>query len=75
MLMASVEPLDNVKRNLAYDPELSSKIPIDLMEIDRRKNFRFSKWEPGIVTQDTKQGGPEGTETAILGISSSELHN
>ncbi|MBW0529975.1 hypothetical protein O181_069690 [Austropuccinia psidii MF-1] len=35
-------PLNNVKSNPAYDPEVESKIPIHFMEIDRRKNFRFS---------------------------------
>ncbi|MBW0493908.1 hypothetical protein O181_033623 [Austropuccinia psidii MF-1] len=43
------------------------------MEIDRRKNFRFSEWAPGSGTLDS--GNTEGTETPILGISSSELHN
>ncbi|MBW0472960.1 hypothetical protein O181_012675 [Austropuccinia psidii MF-1] len=35
-------PLDNIKRNPTYDLELPAKIPIHSMEIDRRKNFRFS---------------------------------
>ncbi|MBW0552323.1 hypothetical protein O181_092038 [Austropuccinia psidii MF-1] len=35
-------PLDNVKSNPAYDPEGAANIPIHFMEIDRRKNFRFS---------------------------------
>ncbi|MBW0478161.1 hypothetical protein O181_017876 [Austropuccinia psidii MF-1] len=39
-------PLDNVKSNPAYDPEVPAKIPIHLMEIDRRKNFRFSEGAP-----------------------------
>ncbi|MBW0576151.1 hypothetical protein O181_115866 [Austropuccinia psidii MF-1] len=30
-------PLDNFKRNTAYDPEVEAKIPIHFMEIDRRK--------------------------------------
>ncbi|MBW0495940.1 hypothetical protein O181_035655 [Austropuccinia psidii MF-1] len=30
-------PLDNVKSNPAYDPEVAAKIPIHFMEIDRRK--------------------------------------
>ncbi|MBW0548326.1 hypothetical protein O181_088041 [Austropuccinia psidii MF-1] len=38
--------LDNVKSSPAYDPEVSAKIPIHSMEIDRRKNFRFHEWEP-----------------------------
>ncbi|MBW0554702.1 hypothetical protein O181_094417, partial [Austropuccinia psidii MF-1] len=63
-------PLDNVKRNPAYDPEVSAKIPIHFMEVDRKKNFRFSEWEPESGNTDS-----EGTETPILGISSSELHN
>ncbi|MBW0490031.1 hypothetical protein O181_029746 [Austropuccinia psidii MF-1] len=45
------------------------------MEIDRRKNFRFSEWEPGNGTPVSGDTGSEGTEAPILGISSSELHN
>ncbi|MBW0576002.1 hypothetical protein O181_115717 [Austropuccinia psidii MF-1] len=45
------------------------------MEIDRRKNFRFSEWEPGSGTLDSGNTDSEGTEAPILGISSSELHN
>ncbi|MBW0511382.1 hypothetical protein O181_051097 [Austropuccinia psidii MF-1] len=45
------------------------------MEIDRRKNFRISEWEPGSGTLDSGNTDSEGTETSILGISSSELHN
>ncbi|MBW0573785.1 hypothetical protein O181_113500 [Austropuccinia psidii MF-1] len=36
-------PVDNVKSNPAYYPEVAAKIPIHLMEIDRRKNYRFSE--------------------------------
>ncbi|MBW0484081.1 hypothetical protein O181_023796 [Austropuccinia psidii MF-1] len=39
------------------------------MEIDKKKNFRFSEWEP--ESEDTES---EGTETPILGICSSEIH-
>ncbi|MBW0585903.1 hypothetical protein O181_125618 [Austropuccinia psidii MF-1] len=39
-------PLDNVKRDPAYDPKVAAKIPIHFMEIDGRKNFRFSEWAP-----------------------------
>ncbi|MBW0491095.1 hypothetical protein O181_030810 [Austropuccinia psidii MF-1] len=39
-------PLDNVKSNPAYDPEVAAKIPMHITEIDRRKNFKFSEWEP-----------------------------
>ncbi|MBW0585108.1 hypothetical protein O181_124823 [Austropuccinia psidii MF-1] len=35
-------PLDNVKSNPACDPFVAAKIPIHYMEIDRRRNFRFS---------------------------------
>ncbi|MBW0493905.1 hypothetical protein O181_033620 [Austropuccinia psidii MF-1] len=42
----SIWPLDNVKSNPAYDPEVAAKIPIRFMEIDMRKNFRFSEWAP-----------------------------
>ncbi|MBW0501006.1 hypothetical protein O181_040721 [Austropuccinia psidii MF-1] len=45
------------------------------MEIDRRKNFRFSEWAPVSGTPDYEDTDPEGTETHILGISFSELHN
>ncbi|MBW0512205.1 hypothetical protein O181_051920 [Austropuccinia psidii MF-1] len=45
------------------------------MEIDRRKKFRFSEWAPGSGTPDRGDTDLEGTETPILGISSSELHN
>ncbi|MBW0568528.1 hypothetical protein O181_108243, partial [Austropuccinia psidii MF-1] len=61
--------MDHVKSNQAYDPELAAKIPIRLMEINRKKNFRFSEWEPESGNTDS-----EGTETPILGICSSELH-
>ncbi|MBW0517879.1 hypothetical protein O181_057594 [Austropuccinia psidii MF-1] len=39
-------PLGNVKRTPAYDPEVEAKILIHFMEIDRKKNFRFSEWTP-----------------------------
>ncbi|MBW0476102.1 hypothetical protein O181_015817 [Austropuccinia psidii MF-1] len=68
-------PLDNGKRNLAYDPEVAAKNPIHFMEMDRRKNFKFSELAPESGTPDSGNTDSEGTETAILGISSSELHN
>ncbi|MBW0541879.1 hypothetical protein O181_081594 [Austropuccinia psidii MF-1] len=46
-------PLDNVKSNPDYDPEVAAKIPIYLMEIDRRKNFKFSEWAPESGTTDS----------------------
>ncbi|MBW0462571.1 hypothetical protein O181_002286 [Austropuccinia psidii MF-1] len=64
-------PLDKVKSKPPYDPELAVKIPIHSMEIDRKKNFRFSAWAPESGNQDSDS---EGTETPILGISSSEMH-
>ncbi|MBW0510211.1 hypothetical protein O181_049926 [Austropuccinia psidii MF-1] len=67
-------PLDNVKRNPAYDYEVAAKITIHFMEIDRKKNFRFSEWAPEGGTPDSGNSNSEGTETLILGISSSELH-
>ncbi|MBW0501403.1 hypothetical protein O181_041118 [Austropuccinia psidii MF-1] len=67
-------PIDNVKSNPAYDPEVAAKIPIHFMEIDRRKNFRFSEWAPESGTSNSGDTDSEGTETPILGISSSELH-
>ncbi|MBW0515666.1 hypothetical protein O181_055381 [Austropuccinia psidii MF-1] len=67
--------LDNVKSNPASDPEVAAKIPIHFMEIDRRKNFRFSEWAPKRGTPNSEDTYSEGTETPILGISYSELHN
>ncbi|MBW0462965.1 hypothetical protein O181_002680 [Austropuccinia psidii MF-1] len=46
-------PLDNVKSNSAYDPEVAAKIPIHFMEIDRKKNFRFSGWAPESGTSES----------------------
>ncbi|MBW0546381.1 hypothetical protein O181_086096 [Austropuccinia psidii MF-1] len=40
-------PLDNVKSNPTYDPEVVAKIPIHVMGIDRRRNFRICEWVPG----------------------------
>ncbi|MBW0486924.1 hypothetical protein O181_026639 [Austropuccinia psidii MF-1] len=45
------------------------------MEIDRKRNFRLSEWEPGSGTPNSEDTQSEGTETPILGISSSELQN
>ncbi|MBW0494498.1 hypothetical protein O181_034213 [Austropuccinia psidii MF-1] len=45
------------------------------MEIDRRKNLRFSEWAPESGTSESDNTEPEGTETPILGVSSSELHS
>ncbi|MBW0579123.1 hypothetical protein O181_118838 [Austropuccinia psidii MF-1] len=67
-------PLDNVKSNPSYDPEVAAKILIHFMEIHRKKNFRFSEWAPGSGTPDSGNTNSEGTETPILEISSSELH-
>ncbi|MBW0576761.1 hypothetical protein O181_116476 [Austropuccinia psidii MF-1] len=67
--------LDNVKRNPAYDPEVAAKIPIHFMEIDRRNSFRLSEWATEGGTLESGNTESEGTETPILGISSSELHN
>ncbi|MBW0587212.1 hypothetical protein O181_126927 [Austropuccinia psidii MF-1] len=68
-------PLDNGKRNPAYDPEVVAKISIHFMEIDRKKSFRLSEWAPESGTLDSGNTESEGTETLILGIHSSELHN
>ncbi|MBW0494750.1 hypothetical protein O181_034465 [Austropuccinia psidii MF-1] len=67
--------MDNFKRHPAYDPEVSAKIPIHLMEIDRRKNVRFSEWAPECGTPNSGDDDSEGPETPILNISFSELHN
>ncbi|MBW0467284.1 hypothetical protein O181_006999 [Austropuccinia psidii MF-1] len=45
------------------------------MEKDRKKNFRFSEWEPESGTPNSENTESEGRETPIFGISSSELHN
>ncbi|MBW0525222.1 hypothetical protein O181_064937 [Austropuccinia psidii MF-1] len=45
------------------------------MEIDRKKNFRFSEWAPESGTLHSENTDSEGTETPLLGIHSSELHN
>ncbi|MBW0539359.1 hypothetical protein O181_079074 [Austropuccinia psidii MF-1] len=68
-------PLDNVKSNPAYDPEAVANIPIHFMEIDRKNNFRLSEWAPGSGTLDSGNTESEGTETLILGMSFSEMHN
>ncbi|MBW0473703.1 hypothetical protein O181_013418 [Austropuccinia psidii MF-1] len=68
-------PLDNFKSNPAYDPEVAAKLPIHFMEIEKRRNFRFSEWEPGSGTPDSEDTESEGTEAPILGIRSSEIHN
>ncbi|MBW0588754.1 hypothetical protein O181_128469 [Austropuccinia psidii MF-1] len=44
------------------------------MEIDWKKNFRFSDWAPENGTPDSGETDSEGTEIPILGICSSELH-
>ncbi|MBW0529607.1 hypothetical protein O181_069322 [Austropuccinia psidii MF-1] len=67
-------PLDNVKSNPYYDPEVAAKIPIQFMEINRNKNFRFSAWATEIGTSERGNTDSEGTETPILGVSPSELH-
>ncbi|MBW0460716.1 hypothetical protein O181_000431 [Austropuccinia psidii MF-1] len=46
-------PLYNVKSNPAYDPEVAANIPIHFMEIDGKKNFRFSEWAPEGGTLDS----------------------
>ncbi|MBW0576887.1 hypothetical protein O181_116602 [Austropuccinia psidii MF-1] len=68
-------PLDDVKSNPAYDPEVEAESPIHFMEIDRKTNFRFSEWAPESGTLDSGNTDSEGKETPLLGISSSELHN
>ncbi|MBW0476065.1 hypothetical protein O181_015780 [Austropuccinia psidii MF-1] len=45
------------------------------MEIDRRKNFRFSEWAPQSGTPDSEDTESEGTKNPILEICSSELNN
>ncbi|MBW0495016.1 hypothetical protein O181_034731 [Austropuccinia psidii MF-1] len=68
-------PFDNVKRNPAYDAEVAAEIPIHFLEIDRKKNFRFSEWAPESGTPDSGNTDSEGTDTPILRIGSSKMHN
>ncbi|MBW0548757.1 hypothetical protein O181_088472 [Austropuccinia psidii MF-1] len=67
--------LDNGKHNPSYDPEVADKILIHFMEIDRRKNFRFSEWAPESGSPDSGDTDSEETETPILEIGSSQLQN
>ncbi|MBW0480246.1 hypothetical protein O181_019961 [Austropuccinia psidii MF-1] len=46
-------PLDNVKSNPAYYPEVAAKIPLHFMEIDRRQNFKCCEWAPESGTPDS----------------------
>ncbi|MBW0473915.1 hypothetical protein O181_013630 [Austropuccinia psidii MF-1] len=66
--------LHNLKVNSSYDPEVALKICIHVMEVDGKKNFRFSELAPEIATLDTGNDEPEETETHILGISSSDIN-
>ncbi|MBW0485003.1 hypothetical protein O181_024718 [Austropuccinia psidii MF-1] len=61
--------------HLQYIDRVLTKIPIHFMDIDRKRNFRFSEQAPGSGTPDSGNTESEGTETPILGISSSELNN
>ncbi|MBW0470631.1 hypothetical protein O181_010346 [Austropuccinia psidii MF-1] len=55
--------------------QVSAKIPIQFMELDRRKNLRFSERAPEDGTSDRGNTDSEGIETPIFEINSSELHN
>ncbi|MBW0486595.1 hypothetical protein O181_026310 [Austropuccinia psidii MF-1] len=44
-------PLDKVKSNPAYDPEVAVKIPIHFMEIDRKKTPDFLSGHQKVVPQ------------------------
>ncbi|MBW0506876.1 hypothetical protein O181_046591 [Austropuccinia psidii MF-1] len=68
-------PLVNLKRKPAYHPEVAAKIPIHLVEIDRKKNFKFSEGAPERHAPDSGNTYSEGTETPILGISFIALQN
>ncbi|MBW0474641.1 hypothetical protein O181_014356 [Austropuccinia psidii MF-1] len=67
--------LDNFKSNPAYSFEVAANIPIHLIEIGRRKNFRSYEWEQESGTPDNEDTESEGKESPILGIGSLELHN
>ncbi|MBW0513161.1 hypothetical protein O181_052876, partial [Austropuccinia psidii MF-1] len=68
-------PLSNVKRNPAYEPKIAAKMLINLMKIDRRKNFKFPECAPEFGTSDQNNTKPEGTQAPILAIFPSEMHN
>ncbi|MBW0487393.1 hypothetical protein O181_027108 [Austropuccinia psidii MF-1] len=55
-------PMNNVKINPAYDPEVAAKTPIHFMEIDRKKNFRFSEWAPESGTLESGSTFSDGTK-------------
>ncbi|MBW0464854.1 hypothetical protein O181_004569 [Austropuccinia psidii MF-1] len=61
----------NVKIKRPHDPEVAAKIPIHFIEIDGRKAFKLSQWAPEGGTPDSENIDSKGTETFILGISSS----
>ncbi|MBW0524569.1 hypothetical protein O181_064284 [Austropuccinia psidii MF-1] len=44
-------PLDNVKSNPAYDPEVAAEIPIHSIEIDRKKTLDFLSGHQKVVPQ------------------------
>ncbi|MBW0485944.1 hypothetical protein O181_025659 [Austropuccinia psidii MF-1] len=44
-------PLENVKRNPIYDPEVAAKISIHFMEIDRKKTSNFLSGHQNVVPQ------------------------
>ncbi|MBW0581769.1 hypothetical protein O181_121484 [Austropuccinia psidii MF-1] len=48
-------PLDNVKSNPAYDPEVAAKIPIHFMEIDRRKTSNLLNVHQKVVPQTVEK--------------------
>ncbi|MBW0484120.1 hypothetical protein O181_023835 [Austropuccinia psidii MF-1] len=50
----TIWPLDNVKSNPAYDPEVAAKIHIHLIEIDRRKTSDFMNGHQKVVPQTVK---------------------
>ncbi|MBW0469563.1 hypothetical protein O181_009278 [Austropuccinia psidii MF-1] len=68
-------PMENFKSNPAYYPEVAAKIPNHFMEIDRRKNFRFSEWAPESGTPNSGNTDSKGTKTPTWEISSSQLQN
>ncbi|MBW0471230.1 hypothetical protein O181_010945 [Austropuccinia psidii MF-1] len=59
-------PLDNVKSNPAYDPEVAAKILIHFIQLEMRKNFTFSEWASESGTPDSGNTDSKGTETPIL---------
>ncbi|MBW0475069.1 hypothetical protein O181_014784 [Austropuccinia psidii MF-1] len=67
-------PLNNDQAISAYYLEKRAKIPIQYMEIDRKRNFELSIWALYNDPTNPEQSFEEYEEVAILGIRSSNLN-